>query len=327
MTLAQIDDRTERERAAQQVYADGGITVEKLGEHIGARIGQVRLGGDLPTEQVEAIRLALAVNKTVVFEGQHHLDDAGQYAFAGLLGEQTAPHPTVTSRGTQLLTIEGAANSWHSDVTFVDRIPKASILRAVTLPSYGGATTWASTVAAYEQLPKPLRALAEELWATHTNLYDYVNQSEPSGGVDISRKSEHYKEFTSAEYQTLHPVVRVHPETGERSLLLGHFAKEFRGLKSAEFGELYQLLQSRITKLENTFRWNWRLGDVVIWDNRATQHYGISDYGNQQRELHRITLAGDVPVDVRGQRSQVLQGDASHYSSVEKSARLPLFAA
>ncbi|RPA10345.1 TauD/TfdA family dioxygenase [Gordonia sp. OPL2] len=327
MTLAQIDDKTERERAAEEIYRDAGITVQKLGEHIGARIGQVRLGGDLAPEQVEAIRLALAINKTIAFTGQDHLDDDSQYAFAQLLGDPTAPHPTVTSRGTQLLTIEGAANSWHSDVTFVDRIPKASILRAVTLPSYGGATTWASTVAAYEQLPKPLRALTEELWATHTNLYDYVSQSEPTGGVDVSRKTDHYKEFTSSEYQTLHPVVRVHPETGERSLLLGHFAKEFRGLKSSEFADLYQLLQARIIKLENTFRWNWSLGDVVIWDNRATQHYGIADYGNQTRELHRITLAGDVPVDVNGQSSQVLQGDASHYSVVEVPSRLSVFAA
>ncbi|GAC67328.1 TauD/TfdA dioxygenase family protein [Gordonia soli] len=327
MTSTQIDRNIERDSRAQAAYDEAGITVDKLGEHIGARIGNVTLGGDLPTERVEAIRLALAANKVIVFEGQHALDDESQYAFAELLGQPTTPHPTVTSKGSQLLTIEGAANSWHSDVTFVDRIPKASILRAVTLPSYGGATTWASTVAAYEQLPKPLRALAEELWATHSNLYDYVSQTEPSGGIDVANKAEHYKEFTSTEYQTLHPVVRVHPETGERSLLLGHFAKEFRGLKASEFNDLYQLLQARIIKLENTFRWNWKLGDVVIWDNRATQHYGIADFGNQKRELHRITLAGDVPVDVNGTPSQVLQGDASHYSDVEASQRLAAYAA
>ncbi|AFA71838.1 putative taurine dioxygenase [Gordonia polyisoprenivorans VH2] len=327
MTLAQIDARTDRAAAAEQLYRDAGITVTKLGEHIGATIDGVRLGGDVSTEQVEAIRTALAVNKVVAFSGQEHLDDASQYAFASLLGEPTAPHPTVTSRGDQLLTIEGAANSWHSDVTFVDRIPKASLLRPIVLPTYGGATTWASTVAAYEQLPTPLRALVENLWATHSNLYDYVSQKEPSGGIDVVQKQEHYAEFTSTEYETLHPVVRVHPETGERSLLLGHFAKEFRGLKASEFANLYHLLQDRITKLENTFRWNWSYGDLVIWDNRATQHYGISDFGDQKRQLHRITLAGDVPVDIHGQSSRILQGDASHYSSVEQSRRLEVFAA
>ena len=155
MTLTQIDERNDSETAAQQIYDAGSITVTKLGENIGAKIDGVRLGGNLADEQIEAIRTALAVNKVVAFTGQDHLDDETQYAFASLLGEPTAPHPTVTSRGDQLLTIEGAANSWHSDVTFVDRIPKASLLRPIVLPTYGGATTWASTVAAYEQLPKP----------------------------------------------------------------------------------------------------------------------------------------------------------------------------
>lgn len=327
MTIASIDNRADREQAALRVYADAGIAVHKLGQHIGARVDGVRLGGDVSAEQADAIRLALAANKVVVFSGQEHLDDDGQYAFAELLGAPTLPHPTVTSRGSQLLTIEGAANSWHTDVSFVDRIPKASILRAVTLPSWGGATTWASTVAAYDQLPAPLRALADGLWAKHSNLYDYVRADHDGGDDETRRRADHYREFTSAEYQTLHPVVRVHPETGERSLLLGHFVKEFHGLKPTEFDALYQLLQNRITRLENTFRWNWSLGDVAIWDNRATQHYGIADFGEQHRELHRITLAGDVPVGIDGERSRILAGDASHYSDVDRPERLEVYAA
>lgn len=327
MTITALDNRADRDAAAQQIYAEAGITVDKVGEHIGARIGGVRLGGDLPAEQVEAIRLALAVNKTIVFTGQHHLDDDSQYAFAQLLGDPTLPHPTLTSQGTQLLMLDGAANSWHTDVSFVDRVPKASILRAVTLPSWGGATAWASTVAAYEQLPAPLRALVDGLWATHSNLYDYVTSDHGGGDNETRRRADRYREFTSAEYQTLHPVVRVHPETGERSLLLGHFVKEFPALKTSDFEPLFGLLQSRITRLENTFRWNWSLGDVAIWDNRATQHYGIADFGDQKRELHRVTLAGDVPVGVDGESSRIVQGDASHYSVIEEPRRLSVYAA
>ncbi|MET8650924.1 TauD/TfdA dioxygenase family protein [Nocardia aurea] len=326
MTLAQIEIRADREADAAKFYRQAGITVDKLGEHIGARLGGVRLGGDLAAEQVEAIRLALAINKVVVFDDQHQLDDDSQYAFAELLGTPTEPHPTLTSLGTRLLTIDRAANTWHTDVTFVDRVPKASILRAVTLPEYGGATTWASTVAAYEQLPKPLRALTEELWATHSNVYDYAGRTDLADAGEGGKPAK-YQEFTSTEYETVHPVVRVHPETGERSLLLGHFAKSFRGLSATEFHGLYQLLQARIIRLENTFRWNWRLGDVAIWDNRATQHYGIADFGDQERELHRITLAGDIPVDVNGSPSRVIQGDASHYSEIVDSPRLEFFAA
>jgi len=330
MTLAQVDSRIERAEKADRIYREAGISVDKLGEHIGARIGGVTLGGQVPPEQVEAIRLALAINKTVVFTGQQHLDDAGQYAFASLLGEPTLPHPTLVSHGTQLLELEGAANSWHTDVTFVDRVPKASILRPITLPAYGGATTWASTTAAYEQLPNALRALADDLWAVHSNKYDYATESDPkqaSGGVSAERRAEYYVEFTHTTYETVHPVVRVHPETGERSLLLGHFAREFRDLKPTEFQPLFQLLQSRITRLENTFRWNWSVGDVVIWDNRATQHYGIADFGDQKRELHRVTVAGDIPVSVAGESSQIIVGDAGHYSNIERAQRLDVFTA
>jgi hypothetical protein len=111
-------------------------------------------------------------------------------------------------------------------------------------------------------------------------------------------------------------VVRVHPETGRRVLLLGHFIKQFVGLGSAESATLFALLQARVTKLENTIRWNWQPGDLAVWDNRATQHYAVADYDDQYRRLNRVTLAGDVPVDIYGQHSRTVAGDASQYSDV-----------
>ncbi|PPK62581.1 TauD/TfdA family dioxygenase [Actinokineospora auranticolor] len=297
-----------------------GVSVVKLGSNIGARIDGVRLGGDLSPEAVAEIRAALLANKVIFFRGQDHLDDDGQLAFGGLLGEVTLAHPTV--RGVQnpnILPIDseyGKANSWHTDVTFVDRVPAVSILRAVHLPPYGGNTVWANTVAAYESLPLSLKALVDGLWAVHTNSYDYAANIDELriGGVDV--KTEQYrKEFQSDLYETEHPVVRVHPETGERSLLLGHFVKRLIGVTSTESQALFQLLQQRVTRLENTVRWQWQHGDVAIWDNRATQHYAIADYDDQARRLHRITLAGDVPVSIDGTPSVVRTGDASHYSA------------
>ena len=123
-------------------------------------------------------------------------------------------------------------------------------------------------------------------------------------------------------YETVHPVVRVHPETGRRVLLLGHFVRRFVGLGSTESSTLLALLQARVTRLENTIRWNWQPGDLAIWDNRATQHYAVSDYDDQYRSLSRVTLAGDVPVDVHGTPSRVVAGDASHYSDVVAPRRL-----
>jgi taurine dioxygenase len=87
-------------------------------------------------------------------------------------------------------------------------------------------------------------------------------------------------------------------------------------LGRSESATLFGLLQSRITKLENTIRWNWQPGDIAVWDNRATQHYAVADYDDQYRRLTRVTLAGDIPVDVHGQRSRAIVGDASRYSSV-----------
>jgi alpha-ketoglutarate-dependent taurine dioxygenase len=114
--------------------------------------------------------------------------------------------------------------------------------------------------------------------------------------------------FEKADFRTEHPVVRVHPETGERTLLAGDFVRNFVGLDSHESNVLHELLQRRITTPENTIRWNWEQGDVAIWDNRATQHRAIDDYDSQPRLMHRVTLMGDVPVNVHGERSRVVNG-------------------
>ena len=300
------------------------LAITKLGAHIGARIEGVRLGGDLDPSTVDAINTALLEHKVIFFPGQHHLDDGSELAFAQRLGVPTTAHPTL-SRDTQILPIDSdynKANSWHTDVTFVDRVPKASLLRAVTLPSYGGTTTWASTEAAYDQLPPPLRALAENLRAVHTNLYDYAADPPAPQDSTSDAEKEYRDRFVSDYYETEHPVVRVHPETGRRVLLLGHFVKRFVGLGSTESAALFRIFQDRIIKLENTVRWNWQPGDLAIWDNRATQHYAVADYDDQYRRLHRITLAGDIPVDVHGRPSRIISGDASAYSAVVEPVAL-----
>ena len=284
----------------------------------GSVLSGVRLGGDLPAETVAEVRRHLLERKVVFFRGQDHLDLDGQLAFARLLGELTTAHPTVPGarESEHVLPIDSdasRADNWHTDVTFVERPPAFTVLRAVTLPATGGDTVWADTTSAYERLPQPLKQLAESLRAVHTNQHDYARSARavPEAGA---RELEYHEQFVSAVFETEHPVVRVHPETGERTLLLGGFVRSFAHLSSSESSALLDLFQQRITLPENQVRWSWQPGDVAIWDNRATQHYAVNDYGRADRQLTRVTVAGDVPVGADGTPSRVLRGDASGYT-------------
>ncbi|MFM0674545.1 TauD/TfdA dioxygenase family protein [Paraburkholderia sediminicola] len=285
------------------------LDIHTVTGRIGAEIRGVRLSSQLEAATVEAIRAALVRHKVIFFRGQTHLQDADQEAFARLLGEPVS-HPTVpVVDGTDyLLELDshrgGRANSWHTDVTFVDAYPQASILRGVTIPDVGGDTVWANTATAYDDLPPPLKALADQLWAVHSNEYDYANHtSVGERGRDAEAIKRYREAFVSTRYETEHPVVRVHPESGEKTLILGHFVKSFVGLTPSASAHLLELLQGYVTRLENIVRWRWQAGDVAIWDNRATQHYAVNDYGDAHRVVRRVTLKGDVPVSVDGRRS------------------------
>lgn len=288
------------------------VTVTKLSSRIGARLDGVRLGGDLDQGAVDEIHQALLTHKVIFFRGQHHLDDDGQLGFAELLGIPVG-HPAAAAFGakgpiiTPINSEWGKATSWHTDMTFAANPPAASILRAVTLPSYGGTTLWANTAAAYAALPEPLQHLVENLWGLHTNKFDYaISESDLESLTEAQRAM--VTGFQQPDFRTEHPVLRVHPETGERTLLCGNFVRSFVGLDPHDSDVLFELLQRRITQPENTIRWSWESGDVAIWDNRATQHRAVDDYDNQHRLMHRVTLLGDVPVNGRGERSRVISG-------------------
>ncbi|MNO39216.1 putative dioxygenase [compost metagenome] len=282
------------------------LDIQPIAGRIGAEIRGVKLAAELDAATIDAIQAALVRYKVIFFRGQTHLDDQRQEGFAKRLGDPIA-HPTVpVVDGTSyLLQLDGAegqrANSWHTDVTFVDAYPKASILRSVVAPSSGGDTVWANTASAYQELPAALRELADTLWAVHSNEYDYASVKPD---VDPAKLERYRQVFTSTVYETEHPVVRVHPISGERALQLGHFVKRIKGYSLADSQHLFTVLQGHVTRLENTVRWRWQAGDVAIWDNRATQHYAVDDYGTQPRVVRRVTLAGEVPVGVDGQLSR-----------------------
>jgi alkyl sulfatase len=281
--------------------AHAALDVRPITPAIGAEINGVRLSGDLPAATVTAIRDALLRHRVVFFRGQGHLDEAGHQAFARLLGP-LVPHPTLPPvAGTEaVLDLDGEntrASYWHTDVTFVPAFPLFSVLRGVVIPPLGGDTVWANTVAAYATLPGVLRGLADQLWALHANAYDYA-ATRPNA---TARQVQRYETvFKSTIYETEHPVVQVHPLTGERAIVLGYFVRRLLGVSAADSGHLFAMLQDHVTRLENTVRWRWQAGDVVIWDNRATQHKAIDDYGGQRRVVRRVTIDGPLSVGIDG---------------------------
>ncbi|HEV2635829.1 MAG TPA: TauD/TfdA family dioxygenase [Actinocrinis sp.] len=292
------------------------LDLEKVTARIGARVSGLDLTSPLGPETVAAVRAALNEHKALVFDAAG-LDDEGQQRFARQFGELTSAHPTVPALPGEpnILPVDserGKANHWHTDVTFVVNPPQVSTLRSLVLPPYGGETLIASSAGAYQDLPAPLRAFADTLWAEHSNDHDYAASPE-----QLTEKGREQRAiFTSIKFRTAHPVVRVHPLTGERGLFIGGFAQRILGLSGRESRIILDLFQAYVTRPENILRWRWSPNELVLFDNRITQHYAIDNYDDQPRRLHRVTVAGDVPVGADGGRSYAIEGDASHYTTV-----------
>jgi len=145
------------------------------------------------------------------------------------------------------------------------------------------------------------------LWALHANAYDYAS-TRPNA---TARQVQRYETvFKSTIYETEHPVVQVHPLTGERAIILGYFVRRLLGVSAADSAHLFAMPQDHVTRLENMVRWRWCAGDVVIWDNRATQHKAIDDYGKAPRIVRRVTIDGPVSVGIDGRYGKTRNGAA-----------------
>jgi alpha-ketoglutarate-dependent sulfate ester dioxygenase len=293
---------------SEQIAAPGSIGVVRLAGHIGAEITGVQVGGSLADETVAAIRGALLAHK-VIFLRDQELTYPQQYAFAERLGTVTLGHPIYAAPQEQphmreMDSRQGTrANHWHTDLTFIERPPAFALLHAKIIPSVGGDTMWANMATGYESLPPELRQVADQLRVVHSNDSDYTDAT-------VAAKSD----YISASYEAEHPLIRVHPETGERSILLGGFARSIVGYPPQASRDLMRLLQEYATRPEHTVRWRWRVGDLAIWDNQATQHYAIYDY-HEPRRCERLTVAGQVPVGVDGRPGISLYGDTDAYSA------------
>ncbi|WP_020202469.1 TauD/TfdA family dioxygenase [Cupriavidus sp. WS] len=303
--------------AARRHAAGQPLTVHPLSAHIGARIDGVDLRAPLPPAQVAAIRAALLKWKVVFFRDQH-LSHEQHIAFARQFGELTVGHPVFghvdgfpelysISKHRKANRFEGQAiqrpwTGWHTDVTAAVNPPAASILRGVVIPPYGGDTQWTNLVAAYQGLSEPLRRIVDGLRGVH-------RFTAPAGA---SATGEFERAVKSRSLVSEHPLVRVHPETGERALYVSpSFLKSLSGFAPRESQQLLELLWEHVVRPEYTVRFKWEPGSIAFWDNRATAHLAPADIFDLDfdRQLYRITLVGDVPVGVDGRPSSALEGD------------------
>ena len=270
-----------------------GVDVRPLSGSIGAEVRGIDISNDLDDEVIASIRAAWLEHLVLFFPGQD-LTPERQQAFAARFGEVTAAHPVEPALADhpQVLPVDSATGQtdfWHTDVTFMARPPMASLLYAVQLPAAGGDTMWTNMRIAYETLAEPLRRLCDDLVAYHYAA-DYAAAVENGDG----------KEWEGAPVEKMvpveHPVVREHPETGRRALFVNPgFTALLKGFDGPQSAGLLRLLYKHAIQPEFQCRYHWEPGSVAFWDNRATMHYGVHDYGTAHRVMHRVTLRGDRP--------------------------------
>ena len=272
------------------------IEVRPIAGALGAEITGVDIGVSLDDEVVLEMRQALLDHLVIFFREQnltpqHQLDFALRFGepveYPQLKGLPDCPFVTpVIKREHERANFGGV---WHSDTTYLERPPAASMLYAVELPPVGGDTLFANQYLAYETLSDGLKQALAGLTGVNT-----------STKAEISRTREDRQREAGVERKALtgkHPVVRTHPETGRKALYVNvaHTAR-FEGWTEHESAPLLDYLFLHQVKPEFTCRFRWERGSLAFWDNRCAQHNAVNDYHGFKRVMHRVTLAGDTPV-------------------------------
>lgn len=286
---------------------DVQLDVNPLSGTIGAIIRGLDLRHiDEPT--VAAIR-RVWLDRRVVFFPDQHLDPDSHQAFAARFGELTEGHPVIpglpgspnvfeidyTKARTVYanygdVTTRRQGLDWHTDVTFVQRPPLGSILRAVVIPPAGGDTVFSDQVAAFADLSPALQEFLVTLTAVHSG------QAQFEAALDHVGKGAWEGKAVRTLEPVVHPVVRTHPETGAKALFVNPgFTSHIVELERSESDALLVFLYRHSVRPEFTVRYHWSAGDVGFWDNRATQHSVVGDFGSQRRVIQRVTLRGDEP--------------------------------
>ncbi|VVD72136.1 TauD/TfdA dioxygenase family protein [Pandoraea soli] len=281
------------------------MQIEQLTYSIGAELTGVKLADAVHDDGLfDEIRTAL-VKHRVLFLRDQEFTRAEHVAFARRFGD-LEDHPVAGSDPEHpgLVRIykspeqpnDRYENAWHTDATWRNAPPFGCVLRCVECPPVGGDTMWANMVLAYEKLPDDIKHQIADLRARHSIEASF------GAAMPIEKRLELKARFPDAE----HPVVRIHPDTGEKILFVNAFTTHFTNYHTAarvRFGQdanpgAAQLLSYLISQAyipEFQVRWRWQPNSVAIWDNRSTQHYAVMDYPPSHRKMERAGIIGDIP--------------------------------
>ncbi|CAL9272129.1 Alpha-ketoglutarate-dependent taurine dioxygenase [Streptomyces sp. SudanB5_2050] len=259
---------------------------------IGAEIRGVDLSRPLGAELREELNRALLEWKVLFFRAQH-LTSAQQRAFAGHWGPLETNPLLAAGSSEDVVRFdkgEGAVptyeNVWHTDVTFRERPALGAVLQLREVPPFGGDTMWADMAAAYDNLPQEVKDRIDGARAVHDFIPGFARFYGPE------RLIPYQDLFPPVE----HPVVRTHPETGRRMLFVNtSFTTHITGMDRDESDRLLRFLFQQAHVPEYQVRFRWQPGDIAFWDNRATQHYAVGDYGSERRVAERVAIEGDRP--------------------------------
>ena len=259
------------------------IDVRRLSGSLGAELIGLDLSKPVGNAVLADIRAAFLAHQVIVIRDQQTMTPDDQMAFAARWGDISI-HPYVPSIDgypglMKIYDPNPITQTWHADSTHQKQPPALTLLLARTLPSVGGDTMFSSMTRAFAALSSGLQTMLRGLRAVHE-------------GTALAADAGLAKDAVTA----VHPVVRTHPETGAKALFVnGNYTTRFDGWTAAESAPLLQFLYEHCARVEITYRHRWRAGDLVIWDNRCTQHAVVGDAGGAERVLHRVTIAGDTP--------------------------------
>ncbi len=272
------------------------LDIKPLAGALGAEIDGLDLTGTIDAEDFLRIRKLLNEYQVIFFRDQQ-ISPENMKALALSFGPvQTHPAYETVVGFPEITILESTPDkptrieAWHTDMTFREHPPMATMLKADITPPKGGDTLWSSMTVAYDALSFHMQKLLDELNAIHDFSWGFKESLAEPGG------SERLADAVAANPPVRHPVIRTHPETGKKGIFVNElFTTHIEGLRRAESDALLKFLFAHIRTDEFTCRFNWRPNSLAIWDNRCTQHKPVNDYFPAHRRMERITIDGDKP--------------------------------